>query len=113
MTHDNAILATECLRAWTSGDFASARATLADDVEFLGPLGKTHGADKYIEGVQGFAKTIDRVEIGHSISENEHAVLLYDLVTKDGKRIPTAGHYVVRDGKIASVRAYFDPRPLL
>jgi ketosteroid isomerase-like protein len=113
MTHDNAILATECLRAWTSQDFASARATLADDVEFLGPLGTTKGADAYIEGVQGFAKTIDRVEITRTITENQHAVLLYDLVTKDGKRVPTAGHYVVRDGKITSVRAYFDPRPLL
>ena len=27
-------------------------------------------------------------------------------------RIPTAGWYRVRDGKIASVRAFFDPRPL-
>jgi ketosteroid isomerase-like protein len=113
MTHDNAIIASECLQAWTSGDFASARATLDDNVEFLGPLGTTRGADAYIEGVQGFARSIDRVEINHSISENEHAVLLYALVTKDGKRVPTAGHYIVRDGKIVSVRAYFDPRPLL
>lgn len=111
--HDNAIIASTCLRAWTSGDFATARAILADDVQFIGPMGKTSGADKYIEGVRGFAKTIDRVEIAETISENQHTIILYDLVTKDGKRVPTAGHYVIRNGQVASVRAYFDPRPLL
>ena len=112
MSNDHAKLAATLLRGWTSGDFESARATLATDVEFHGPLGKTAGADKYIEGVRGFANLIDRADVTMTISEGDNVVLIYDLVTKDGKRLPTAGHYVIRNGKVASVRAYFDPTPL-
>ena len=74
---DHASLASTCLRAWTSGDFVGARAIFTDDVEFLGPLGKTRGADAYIEGVRGFAKSIDRVEIAQELSDREHTILLY------------------------------------
>jgi hypothetical protein len=45
--------------------------------------------------------------------EGEDVCIIYDLVTHTPTaRIPTAGWYRVRDGKIASVRAFFDPRPL-
>jgi len=112
MVTENARLAEQLLRGWTSGDFASARATLADDVEFVGPLGKTSGADKYIDGVSGFARFIDFAELITTVSDGDNVVLIYELVTKTGKRVPTAGHYRVQDGKVRSVRAYFDPTPL-
>src|SRR4051812_17050278 len=62
-TKDAKFIATEMLTAWTSGDFARCRALLHDDATFDGPLGQTRGGDKYVEGVRGFAKTIDRAEI--------------------------------------------------
>lgn len=110
---NSAAIATTCLRAWTSGDFAAARATFTDDVEFVGPIGTTRGPNAYIESAGAFAKRIDRVEIAHALADGDDAVLVFEFVLKDGRRIPTANHYVLRDGKIASVRAYFDPRPLL
>ena len=112
MPNDNTNLAETLLRGWTSGDSSAARRTLADNVEFLGPKGQTSGADDYIKGVAGFAKMIAGVEIKTSVSEGDNVVLIYDLITRSGTRIPTAGHYTLRDGKIASVRAYFDPTKL-
>jgi limonene-1,2-epoxide hydrolase len=39
--------------------------------------------------------------------------IVYDLITKaPPATIPTAGWYKVRDGRITSVRAFFDARPL-
>ncbi|HEV7556775.1 MAG TPA: nuclear transport factor 2 family protein [Kofleriaceae bacterium] len=109
----NPELAKRLLVAWTSGEPQRARALLRDDVEFNGPLGVTKGADQYVEGVTGFAKEIDRVDVHNMFGDGEDVCLVYDLVTKAGAKIPTAGVYKVVDGKIASVRAYFDPRPLI
>ena len=86
-------IASRCLAAWSSGDLDTTRSLLHDDVVFTGPLGATEGADAYIEGIQAMIKIVERAE-------------------QPAARIPTAGWYRVRDGKIASVRAFFDPRPL-
>jgi len=112
-TKDAKSIATEMLTAWTSGDFAHCRALLHDDATFDGPLGQTRGGDKYIEGVRGFAKTIDRVQIHKAIAEGEDVCLVYDLVTRSGAEIPTVGIYRIEAGNVHSVRAYFDPRPLV
>jgi ketosteroid isomerase-like protein len=82
-------VATSCLDAWTTGDFAKTRALLADDVTFVGPLATTEGIDEYMRGIEGMAKIVERANVTR-----------------------TAGWYLVRDGEITSVRAYFDPRPL-
>ena len=47
-------------------------------------------------------------------SGGDNVCIIYDLVTKTPPaRIPTAGWYRVQDGKVTSVRAFFDPRPLM
>ena len=112
-TKDVKSIATDMLSAWTSGDFARTRALLHDDATFDGPLGETRGGDKYVEGVRGFAKTIDRAEIHKVIAEDDDVCVVYDLVTKTGTKVPTVGVYHVDADKVRSVRAYFDPRPLV
>ena len=106
-------IATEMLAAWTSGDFARTRALLHDDATFDGPLGQTRGGDRYVEGVRGFAKMIDRAEIHKVIAEGNDVCVVYDLVTRAGTVIPTVGIYRVEEDMVRSVRAYFDPRPLV
>lgn len=85
---------------------------LADDVTFTGPLGRTEGADAYIDGVRHLTETVKGVDIHRAIGEADEVCIRYDLVTAAG-RIPTVGWYEIHDGKVASVRAYFDPRPIL
>ncbi|HMG44349.1 MAG TPA: nuclear transport factor 2 family protein [Acidimicrobiales bacterium] len=106
-------VATACLEAWTSGDFATARSLMHDDITFTGPLGVTTGADAYIEGVQGFAAMVDRVDIHEVIAEGDDVCVQYDLVAGAAGAMPTVGWYEVHDGLIRSVRAFFDPRPML
>jgi len=84
--------------------FETTRAVLADDVTFTGPLGLTHGADKYVEGVRGFSHQIAKAEVSLAFGEGENVCLIYDLVTKHGTRLPTAAHYRVVDGKVAARR---------
>lgn len=110
---DPTTVATTCLAAWSSGDFATTRALLDDGVTFTGPLGATDGADAYIEGIMGMAKNVERVDQHRAFCEGEDVCVIYDLITKQPQEsIPTAGWYQVRDGRITSVRAFFDARPL-
>jgi ketosteroid isomerase-like protein len=111
---DPGSVASKCLAAWTSGDLATTRALLHDDVEFTGPLGRTAGADAYIDGIQGMVTIVDHAEQREVFAEGENVCIIYDLVTHTpAALVPTAGWYRVRDGKIHSVRAFFDPRPLV
>jgi hypothetical protein len=112
-TNDPKKTATEMLTAWTSGDFARTRALLHDDATFDGPLGQTRGADAYVEGVRGFAKTIDRAEISKTIADGDDVCVVYNLITKLGVSIPTVGIYHIESDTVRSVRVYFDPRPLV
>jgi ketosteroid isomerase-like protein len=106
-------IAARCLTCWTSGDLDGLRELLADDVTFTGPLGQTEGADDYVTGVARMAELVTAAEQLQVIGDGEDVVVLYDLITHDPPaRIPTAGWYRIRDGKVASVRAFFDPRPL-
>ncbi len=101
-----------CLQAWTSGDFEQARALLRDDVTFVGPLGRTKGGDEYIDGVRGMAAKLDGVRISKVIAEGNDVCVRYELLAGGAGAIPTVGWYELRDGKIAAVTAFFDPRPL-
>ena len=101
---DAKTVASKCLEAWSSGDFDTARGLFDDDVTFVGPMGQTEGVDAYIEGVRGLKQIV---------SGTEQQLVFYDLVTTTpAGSIPCAGWYRVRDGKITSVRAFFDARPL-
>lgn len=90
------------------------RALLDDAVRFVGPLGQTVGADEYISGVGGLAQIVTGADQHEVIVDGDDVCIIYDLVTKtEAGAIPCAGWYQVRDGRVAWVRVYFDPRPLL
>jgi hypothetical protein len=109
---DAKTVATQCLRAWTTGDFATARSLLHEDVSFVGPLATTNGADAYIDGVRGFAQLVEHAEVHTVVADGDDVCIIYDLVTSTpAGAIPTAGWYRVRGAKVASVRVFFDPRP--
>lgn len=107
-------VASGCLQAWSSGDLDTTRSLLAEDVTFDGPLGSTRGADAYIEGIKGMVRIVERVDQHEVFADGGNVCIIYDLVTKTPPaRIPTAGWYRVQDGMVTSVKAFFDPRPLM
>lgn len=95
-------------------DFITMRALLHDDVSFAGPLGTTDGADDYIGAMKGVTAEMTGVERRALFGEGEDVCQIYDLVlAKPDVTLPVAQWLKVRDGRIASVRLFFDPRPLV
>ena len=106
-------VATEYLLSWTSGDLDTTRSLVTDDVTFVGPLGQASGVDEYITGLEGMTKMVEKVEIEKTIADGGDVCIKYQLVTNTpAGAIPTVNLFEIADGKVTSVRAYFDPRPL-
>jgi limonene-1,2-epoxide hydrolase len=97
-------------KAWTSGDFDTARSLLADDCHFQGPLDEFHRADDYITALRRLQGMLRGVEDGAVISEGEQVADFHVLDTPVGKS-PVAEWFTVRGDKIVAIRAYFDARP--
>lgn len=105
---------TTYVRSWTSGDFDTARSTLHDDVAFEGPLGTANGIDDCMQGLHGLKQIVDSADQHQLIVDGNDVCLIYDLNTNTpAGSVPTAGWFQVRDGRIASIRVFFDPRPLV
>jgi ketosteroid isomerase-like protein len=112
-TDATAVIATKSLQAWTTGDFAKTRALCHDDVTFVGPLGTADGVEDYMNGVRGLSKIVKAAEPRKVLADGDDVCIIYDLVTDTpAGTVPTVAWYHVEDGKIASVRAFFDPRSL-
>jgi limonene-1,2-epoxide hydrolase len=109
---DVSSVVTAYVKAWTSGDFDTARSTLHDDVTFVGPLGTADGIDECMRGLEGLKQIVEASEQRKVIADGDDVCLVYDLVTTAAGTIPTAGWFQVRDGRIATIRVFFDARPL-
>jgi ketosteroid isomerase-like protein len=97
--------------AWTSGDFATARELLHDDVTFSGPIDSFDNADALIETLQGLSQILVGARRRGIVADDEHTCLIYDLETAPVGTTPVAEWYAVRDEKVASLEVFFDPRP--
>ena len=97
--------------AWTSKDFEKARSLLHDDLSFEGPIESLNSADALIGSIKGLAQIVTGAERRGLLERGEQVVVIYDLHTVPIPRAPVAEWYTVRDGKIASMQAFFDARP--
>ncbi|HKA05248.1 MAG TPA: nuclear transport factor 2 family protein [Acidimicrobiales bacterium] len=97
--------------AWTTGDFATARHLLHDDVSFQGPIDRFDSADAYVAALRGLSQIVKGAEQQKVFVDGDDVCVIYDLVTGPVAASPTAEWYHVRDGKISAVRVFFDARP--
>jgi hypothetical protein len=97
------------IKALNKEDFASGRKYIRDDMKFIGVLGIRDGGDVYI---QDMTKMKMKYKINKTF-ENGNDVCLYYELTMSGQNIPGFGLYHLKGGKIETITAIFDPRPVL
>jgi limonene-1,2-epoxide hydrolase len=97
------------IKSLNKDDFKAARVYVHDDLKFEGVLGSRNGADEYITDME---KMRLKYDIKKVFADEDEVCLLYDI-QMSGQTIFSCGWYQVEDGKIASFRVVFDPRPLL
>lgn len=97
--------------AWTSKDFGTARSLLHDDLSFSGPFETLDNADALMESIKGLAQIVTGAERRGLVAQEDQVCVIYDLHTVPVATAAVAEWYTVRDGKIASMEAFFDARP--
>jgi len=113
MGSDPRALATAYFQSWQERDFASLRSLLADDVTFRGTLGTADGIDTCMEGLTRLATIITDIDIRGMVVEGSDVMTWYELHTSVAPPCPTVNWSHVDAGKIAAIRAVFDPRDLI
>ncbi|MDO8311626.1 MAG: nuclear transport factor 2 family protein [Sideroxyarcus sp.] len=99
--------------AWTSGDFASARACLADGLDFKGSIDTFQKADAFVAALKQFQGMLRNVTLLKSLFELDGGALLYDCDTASPAGvIRTAEFFTIKGGKISEIRLVFDASEL-
>jgi ketosteroid isomerase-like protein len=96
--------------ALANRDFTAARALLADDLVFEGPIDRFERADDFVKTISELYQMVKGVEEQAKIAQGEDVAWFYLLDTPVVKA-PVAEWHTVRDGRIVHIRAYFDARP--
>jgi|SRR6185295_5720438 len=98
--------------AVTRGDMAKARSYLDDRLVFVGLFETYPNADKYIETLTRLMQITLRLTIKKIVSEGDHAMVFFELVTKEPVPATTmvAEWHQFNDGKIFRAQSAFDGR---
>lgn len=89
---------------------------ITDDIIFQGPLFKASGKEEFIPGFMRWIQTKKSYKAGKEFVDGNSVASFYEISVETPAGIVTldsADMIEVRDGKIASIHVYFDPRELL
>jgi ketosteroid isomerase-like protein len=111
-TSDTAAIATTCLEAWSTGDLATVRSLLREDITLDSPLGSAGGVEASINRMADWAQQVSGTERRKIFVDGDDVCIMYDLITVTAGTVPTSDWYHIENGKIDSVRAHFDSRRL-
>jgi predicted SnoaL-like aldol condensation-catalyzing enzyme len=100
--------------AMGQGNTEAARALLADDLHFKGPLDEFHRADDYLAALTKLAKIVKGMENVRLFADGDQVGVFYDLVTNTpAGTSPTAEWYRIKGDRITEIQAIFDARPFV
>ncbi|MBY6203813.1 nuclear transport factor 2 family protein [Halomonas denitrificans] len=105
-------LARGWIQAWQRMDLAWLREHLAADFVHISPFGRLAGRDHYLATVEPLArKSVNRLEIQAVVADSGRAAVYFENHSAGGV-IPSCDWITVRDGRIASVRSFYDTAAL-
>ena len=82
------------------------------DVVFESPMRSIRGIANFRKGVEDFFPILKGVEVVHLTADDDTCAAVLNVDTAFGL-IPFVQFLQIVDGQIVSVRAYYDPRPIL
>jgi hypothetical protein len=101
---DSRSVATRFFKAWTTGDFDTARSLLHDDVSFQGPLDSFDDADSYLGALRGLSQIVQATQEQKVFADETDVCVIYDLVTATpAGTAPTAEWYHLRELSRAAI----------
>jgi hypothetical protein len=113
MQDETSRIAEAFFAAWTSGKEREARALLADDLEYSGPLNTYRSADALLPPLMTFAALLRGARIVESVADGDRAALLYDCeLPSPVGTLRTASFMRIDKGRIRTILHAFDATEL-
>jgi hypothetical protein len=106
-------VAAAYFRAWENSDIDQVRPLLHPDVDFVGALGSTRGAEETLTGLAGMFAMTRQVKVIKRWSDGPDVLTWFELSTPTAGPLPVVNWSHVENGLIARIRVTFDPRPVL
>jgi limonene-1,2-epoxide hydrolase len=85
---------------------------LHSDVVFESPVRSIRGIANFRKGIEDFVPILKSIEVVHLTADDDTCAAVLKVDTVFGL-IPFVEFLQIVDGQIVSVRAYYDPRPIL
>lgn len=105
-------LVNRFMDALGAGDFAAARACLADDFRFEGPFDTFTTPEPYLAALRALYSIVTQVTIVKLFVDGADACLLYEMTTSTAAGSAFICEWFrIHGDRIASMRAVFDARP--
>jgi ketosteroid isomerase-like protein len=107
-TQDTAEIVGAYHDAWTSKDYARARALLAGTLAVEVPVNDYPTTESFAAALRSFGSMVTKVDLLASMTSGREAMLLYDLDVERLGRLRVAEHFTVDQGKITRIRQIHD-----
>jgi hypothetical protein len=99
--------------AWKRNDIEQVRPLLHEDVNFVGALGSTHGAEDTLAGLGRMFAITETVEVVRRWVDGSDVLTWFELRTASAGPLAVVNWSHVEAGRVRWIRVTFDPRPLL
>ena len=106
-TGARAAIAQASYQAYVDKNRSALEALLADDFHFTSPLDNKLDRKTYFERCWPNSEQLQSFEYVHAVEAADLVVIVYEAVTKAGKRFRNTEIMTIRDGKINDVEVYF------
>jgi len=113
MNTDPRTAAATYFDAWRANDFDRLRSVLADEIEFVGPLGQVKGGDECAEAMRRLSEIKTDLVVERVFVDGDDVLTWFELHTSLAPPAPVANWSHIEGGKVARVRVTFDPRGIL
>jgi ketosteroid isomerase-like protein len=113
MTTSNEAIVLAYLDALGKKDLERCAALLAPDITFVGPASKLSGVAEMLAAFRRISAIHVRNDVKRVFSEGNEVCVIYDFVTDTAGALPAVEWLRVENGKIKSVKLYYDQVPWL
>jgi hypothetical protein len=84
------------------------------DVHFIAPLAEARGKESVLKAAEGFVVMFKALTIHAQFGSENQAVVIYDIeVPGLAKNLASASFLSLKEGLIAKIELFYDPRSLL
>jgi len=105
-------VALEYFEAWSKKDYDKSGRYLDDNLSFVGPIDTFSNAKDYLEAIRKLGQILVEVRRKKAFVDGGDVCFIYDLVTNTpAGTVPCAEWIHADNGKVRSIRVYFDARP--